>query len=42
MILFLFHRLDASAMVLVWNLDVASLIVALGALLGGRLLFLRY
>ena len=33
----LFHRLDASAMVLVWNLGVAAFIVALGAPFGRRL-----
>ncbi|HEV8690278.1 MAG TPA: NrsF family protein [Ideonella sp.] len=32
----LFHRLDASAMVLVWNLGVAVLIVVAGSPLGRR------
>ena len=38
----LFHRLDASAMVLIWNLGVALFIVALGAPFGRRLVFLRH
>jgi hypothetical protein len=33
----LFHRLDASVMVLVWNLGIAALIVALGSSVGRRL-----
>jgi hypothetical protein len=33
----LFHELDASAMVLLWNLGVAALIVALGGVLGPSL-----
>jgi hypothetical protein len=33
----LFHELDASAMVLLWNLGVAALIVALGGMLGPSL-----
>jgi len=32
----LFHRLDASALVLIWNLGVAGVIVALGSWLGPR------
>jgi hypothetical protein len=32
----LFHRLDASVMVLIWNLGVAALIVAAGSWLGRR------
>ena len=32
----LFHDLDATVMVLVWNLGVAALIVVLGAALGKR------
>jgi hypothetical protein len=35
----IFHDLDASVMILVWNLGVAAFIVALGALLGRRLSF---
>lgn len=38
----LFHRLDASAMVLVWNLGIAALIVVLGSTLGSRLLLVRH
>lgn len=38
----LFHRLDASAMVLVWNLGVAAVIVALGAPFGRRLAALQH
>ncbi|MDQ6630024.1 MAG: NrsF family protein [Pseudomonadota bacterium] len=38
----LFHRLDASAMVLIWNLGVAFFIVALGAPYGRRLVSLRH
>ena len=34
----LFHDLDASIMVLVWNLGVAALIVGAGTLLGPRML----
>jgi hypothetical protein len=33
----LFHELEASAMVLLWNLGVAAVIVALGGMLGPRL-----
>ena len=33
----LFHSLDASAMVLIWNLGSAALIAALGSALGPRL-----
>ncbi len=36
--LMLFHRLDASLMVLVWNLGTAALVVALGGAFGRRLL----
>ena len=34
----LFHRLDASAMVLIWNLGTAALVVSLGCLIGRRVL----
>lgn len=34
----LFHDLDATAMVLIWNLGTAALILALGAIFGRRLL----
>ena len=34
----LFHQLDASVMVLVWNLGIATLIVAVGSTVGRRLL----
>ena len=34
----LFHSLDATVMILVWNLGTAVLIVALGSWLGGRML----
>jgi hypothetical protein len=37
----IFHSLDASVMILVWNLGTAALIVALGGLLGRRLAVAR-
>jgi hypothetical protein len=33
----LFHDLDATVMILVWNLGTAALITALGALFGRRM-----
>ncbi len=33
----LFHSLDASAMILIWNLGSAALLVALGSMFGGRM-----
>ncbi len=38
----LFHRLDASAMVLVWNLGIAALIVVLGTAFGNRMKLLTH
>ena len=37
----IFHSLDATVMILVWNLGVVVLIVALGGLLGRRLAVAR-
>jgi len=34
----IFHSIDASVMILTWNLGTAALIVALGGVLGPRLL----
>lgn len=34
----LMHDLDASLMILMWNLGVASLVVAMGSIFGGRML----
>ena len=38
----LFHSLDASAMILMWNLGTAAVIVSLGSSLGRRLVAARF
>lgn len=37
--LMLFHALDTSVMVLIWNLGTAALIIAIGGLIGRRMMF---
>jgi len=36
----LFHEIDASVMILIWNVGISALIVALGGALGPRMLAL--